>query len=62
MSKDLNNWLDEVESKPKDSTNNAIKKEIAKQGYNIKEQCNGKHKDINDILNCKDCSNALDSM
>ena len=29
MNKHLNNWLDEVEGKPKEISNNAIKKEIA---------------------------------
>ena len=32
MDKHLNNWLDKVEGKPENTTNNAIKKEIKRQG------------------------------
>ena len=41
MDKHLNNWLDKVEGKPENTTNNAIKKEIKRQGiivdYNTKK-------------------------
>ncbi len=35
MNKHLNNWLDKVERKQKDTTNNNINKERKLQGYNI---------------------------
>jgi len=33
MNKHLNNWLDEVEGKPKNTSNNAINKERVRQGH-----------------------------
>jgi len=33
MNKHLNNWLDKVEGKPPETSNNAIKKERKRQGY-----------------------------
>ena len=33
MNKHLNNWLDKVEGKPLNTTNNAITKELVRQGY-----------------------------
>jgi len=34
MNKHLNNWMDKVEGKKPETTNNAIKKERKRQGYN----------------------------
>jgi hypothetical protein len=36
MNKHLNNWLDKIEGKPKETTNKAIKKEKRRQGYKTK--------------------------
>lgn len=33
MNKNLNNWLDVAEGKPKNTSNTAIKKELIRQGY-----------------------------
>ena len=58
MNKHLNNWLDEQEGKEPETSNNNIKKELKRQGY----KCDGVHKSVNGIINCKDCDETLDSM
>ena len=44
MNRHLNNWLDEVEGKPKNTSNNAIKKELERQGYKVTKANQSKQK------------------
>ena len=69
MNKHLNNWLDDVEGKPKNTTNNAITKEMERQGYKPKKlnkeemellkKCDGVHGSLEEICNCESCSVIL---
>jgi len=65
MNKHLNNWLDEVEGKPVNTTNNAITTELKRQGYlseselELLKECDGVHDSVEDIIKCKSCEVLL---
>lgn len=58
MNKHLNNWLDKMDGLPEETSNNNIRKEIIRQTG----KCDGKHQNVQEIINCADCSSDIDKL